>query len=229
MVTKKDLVIVILCTLCLTSTLFMMMPTRSSSSNGVYDPWMDLNDDGVIDSTDLGMLGSAWGTTGTPINKTALLLELQAKVEALETRVPKKGYVSLPPAAFVPESNTIQAYDIREASMKGGPSAWFHAPLQLPQGAIITNITAYLYDGMTTGKITVYLVEWNQTKLHWNSMVTLDSGFVEAPGQMVLFNDTIVHSGIDNKNCIYIVSVWFSNYDNALLLYDVFIEYEYLA
>ena len=85
MVTKKDLIIVILCTLCLTSTLFMMMPTRSSSSNGVYDPWMDLNDDGVIDSTDLGILGALWGTTGTPINKTALLLELQSRIDSLNT------------------------------------------------------------------------------------------------------------------------------------------------
>ena len=87
MVTKKDLIIAILGTFCLTSTLFMIMPSRSPSSNGAYDPWMDLNDDGVIDSTDLGLLGANWGTLGTPINKTALLLELQSKVDDLNAIV----------------------------------------------------------------------------------------------------------------------------------------------
>jgi len=47
MVTKKDLIIAIVGTFCLTSTLFtMMIPTRSQTSNGTYDPWYDLNDDG---------------------------------------------------------------------------------------------------------------------------------------------------------------------------------------
>jgi uncharacterized coiled-coil protein SlyX len=80
---KKDLVIAVLATLCLTSTLFMIVPTRSPLNDSTYDPRMDLNDDGVVDSTDLGLLGTAWGTTGEPINKTALLLELQARIDSL--------------------------------------------------------------------------------------------------------------------------------------------------
>ena len=108
MVTKKDLIIVISCIFCLASALFMMMPTRSSSSNGVYDPWIDSNDDGVIDSTDLGILGANWGTTGTPINKTALLLELQARIDSLNaTNLELQSKVDLLNASLLESQNTI--------------------------------------------------------------------------------------------------------------------------
>jgi hypothetical protein len=87
MVTKKDLIVAVLCTFCLTSTLFMMTRTRSSPDIGEYDPWIDLNDDGYIDVFDAVTLAAAAGTFGTPINKTALLLELLTKIEQLNATV----------------------------------------------------------------------------------------------------------------------------------------------
>jgi len=54
-----------------------------------YDPWADTNDDGLIDIRDITHLAMKFGTSGTPINKTDLLLELQSRVEALEERTPK--------------------------------------------------------------------------------------------------------------------------------------------
>jgi len=66
----------------------MILPTRSSPA-GEYDPWLDINDDGTINILDVANVASAYGTSGTPINKTALLLELQSRVEALEERTPK--------------------------------------------------------------------------------------------------------------------------------------------
>jgi len=66
----------------------MILPIQSSPGNG-YDPWLDYNDDGKIDILDIAATAKAYGTTGTPINKTALLLELQSRVEALEERTPK--------------------------------------------------------------------------------------------------------------------------------------------
>lgn len=68
MVTKRDLIIV-LATFCLTFALFTIVPAGSNyktSGTGEYDPWVDLNGDGVVDSTDLGMLGAAFGTAGDP-------------------------------------------------------------------------------------------------------------------------------------------------------------------
>lgn len=85
MVIKKDLVIAVLSTFCLTVTLFAVIPTRSSPGIGDYDPWYDINDDGKIDGRDLTVLARAFGSSGTPINKTALLLELQARIDSLNS------------------------------------------------------------------------------------------------------------------------------------------------
>jgi hypothetical protein len=65
MTSKRDLTIAVLITFCLTATLFTIVPTKSGEGSS-YDSWKDLNDDGVIDSTDLGMLGTSWATTGAP-------------------------------------------------------------------------------------------------------------------------------------------------------------------
>jgi len=66
MVTKKDLVIVVLATLCLILTLFTILPTHSSSSTAAleYDPWIDVNGDGKIDITDVAMTSGSFGTYG---------------------------------------------------------------------------------------------------------------------------------------------------------------------
>jgi len=80
---KRDLIIAVLTTLCLTATLFIVLPTQSLPGNG-YDPWLDTNDDGTINILDLAAAAVAFGSSGTPINKTALLLELETRVSALE-------------------------------------------------------------------------------------------------------------------------------------------------
>jgi hypothetical protein len=89
MVTKKDLIIAVLCTFCLTVTLFMVAPTRSTSTmNGLqYDAWKDINDDGKLDILDIVQISSQYGATGTPINKTALLWELQTEMNNLNASI----------------------------------------------------------------------------------------------------------------------------------------------
>ena len=57
---KKNVIITVLATFCLTATLFMV-----SSSVG-YDPWADLNDDGKIDMKDIGYEAKLFGTMGDP-------------------------------------------------------------------------------------------------------------------------------------------------------------------
>jgi hypothetical protein len=71
MTSKKDLIIAVLITFCLTATLFTIIPTRSEQGSS-YDPWKDLNDDGVVDSTDLGMLGTSWAATGDPTKNVVI-------------------------------------------------------------------------------------------------------------------------------------------------------------
>jgi hypothetical protein len=91
MASKKDLIIAVLITFCLTTTLFTIVPTKSGNGSS-YDPWKDLNDDGVIDSTDLGMLGTSWATTGDPTKNVVINNNVQWY--NLSGLVPPKGIVS---------------------------------------------------------------------------------------------------------------------------------------
>jgi len=64
--TKKDFIIAILATFCLTVTLFVVLPTKSSPSAGGYDSWADINDDGKINMYDIGYTAQRYGATGDP-------------------------------------------------------------------------------------------------------------------------------------------------------------------
>lgn len=64
----------------------------ATASDGSYDPWMDLNDDGIIDVQELQLLALIYGASGTPINKTALLLELEARINSLNTTLLTEYY-----------------------------------------------------------------------------------------------------------------------------------------
>ena len=81
---RKDVLVAILATFCLIAALFLItpLPTRSQSSSKPYNPFFDLNDDGTIDIYDAITLSNYFGTSGTPINKTALL-DLQSQIDAL--------------------------------------------------------------------------------------------------------------------------------------------------
>ena len=72
----------------LVSSVFFVNSTANRSnyettSTHEYDPWIDLNDDGSIDLFDAIMLLKIYGTKGTPINKTELLLDLQSALDSL--------------------------------------------------------------------------------------------------------------------------------------------------
>lgn len=84
---RRDTVFAVLTTFSLSMILFTMVPTRSLEGGLPYDPWMDINDDGKIDMHDIGNVAARFMTTGEAINKTALLLELQAKIDALNTTI----------------------------------------------------------------------------------------------------------------------------------------------
>ena len=90
MTNKKDLIIMVLAAFCLTAVLFTILPV---SSQGIhpYDPWWDLDDDGRIDISDLARVSGAFGTYGTPINKTELLLELQSEIDSLNSSLLNQG------------------------------------------------------------------------------------------------------------------------------------------
>jgi len=67
---KRDVTIAIIGTFCLTATLFMMISTRSNPEIGKYDPWSDINCDGIVDIYDAILLANAYNARGTPIDKS---------------------------------------------------------------------------------------------------------------------------------------------------------------
>ena len=62
---KKGMIIAVLITFCLTATLFMVIPTNSSSGPRDYNPWYDVNNDGKIDVKDIYGVSMKYGTTAT--------------------------------------------------------------------------------------------------------------------------------------------------------------------
>jgi hypothetical protein len=72
MATKKDLIIAVLITFCLTVSVFMVLPSKSSGGQ-VYNPWADIDGNGTVDLKDLVLLAQSYGTSGTPINRAQIL------------------------------------------------------------------------------------------------------------------------------------------------------------
>jgi len=58
---------------------------QTSTSN--YDPWLDSDYNGVIDIFDIVRLCNIYGTTGTPLNTTQLLLDLNASLTDLQNQI----------------------------------------------------------------------------------------------------------------------------------------------
>jgi len=82
---KKNTIITLLVAFSLAVALFTVILVGGQSVE--YDPWIDVNDDGKIDMKDIGQVARAFGATGTAINKTALLLELQDGLAELNATV----------------------------------------------------------------------------------------------------------------------------------------------
>lgn len=236
MVIKKDIIIAVLATFCLTATLFTIVPARSSP-NG-YDPWIDLDDDGKIGPYDFYLFSRAYGSTGTPTNKTALLLELQSRIDSLnaslialqkdmailETWMPKKGHIIVSPIALLP-GNDLESYSKNEAFIYGG--GLFYAALELPNGATIKNMTALLYDGLAGDyQIKIDLLRYSLDG-HINLMASILYYGTGAPGLVYQHDDTISNSTVDNQNYMYILEVWFELEHYNLQVYWVTLDYEY--
>ena len=237
---------------CLTATLLVGV-----TSSAEYDPWVDGNDDGIIDIVDIVNLAIRFGEEGTPINKTALLLELQdtvatlenniaalnglatdlqSTIEALESRLPERGNISVPASAFVPHSNQTQyAIDTRILNFDPVYDALFYGSVQLPDGAIITNVTAYWKDSSSAGDLFLSLERYNQTEEYGQTITVFDSYPLGNSGYGYCYADYIFSDRaiIDNSKYAYQLGLQMppsgTGPDYACLFQYAIIEYEYPA
>jgi hypothetical protein len=72
MPTKKDLVIALMATFCLTVSMFAIITVRSQTKPA-YDPQLDINHDGVINILDIAAVAKAFGISGDPTKNVAVL------------------------------------------------------------------------------------------------------------------------------------------------------------
>ncbi|MDH5733976.1 MAG: DNRLRE domain-containing protein [Candidatus Bathyarchaeota archaeon] len=82
---KKALIISLFVFILLIITVFPSI--TSSQLEREYDPMLDTNDDGAIRVDDVLNIALHFGTSGTPINITALLLELLNLIEDMNTTI----------------------------------------------------------------------------------------------------------------------------------------------
>jgi len=295
---KNYLVAVLLCSMILA---LAFIQNSGSQTTFQYDPWADINDDGIIDIFDLVNLANKYGTTGDPVNKTALLynvnatltellsridrlnapvtwiqskvdqldilvtelqlrvLQLSASVATLnleinelrayltelestvEARIPKKGYISISPAAFNPTNDEIDAgvdtYDFIRSSaliVIKSSKTWidFSAFVNLPQQSIITNMTVWIYDN-SNYQIDVWLWRYNLQTDTSDTIASVSTYPPSAkPGKVALYDNTITFLTVDNTKFMYGLTVRFQGDtsfpgDINLRLYGIQIEYEY--
>jgi hypothetical protein len=218
----------------------MVVPTRSQEQP-IYDPWKDINDDGKLDILDIVLITGQYAASGTPIDKTALLLELEDRIENLNASLTelrsqleeiekrtlsKKGVLAIAGSEFTPDSDDSLPY-FRGIPMEG--KGGYFAVLHLPTGATLTNLTADLCDAQSNGAVSVLLLGFNTTsgELLTYPMAAVYTTLSETPGEVVLHDDMIANAKVD-MNCLYILAASISYYSQLLSIKYVKIEYEYL-
>jgi uncharacterized coiled-coil protein SlyX len=179
MTNKKDLFVAIVATFCLTTTLFLLIPTRSQSPSGTYDPWIDLNDDGTIDILDAIELSNHFLTSGTPINKTELLLELEGRLDSLNSSL-----LALQ-AVFNTRITTLEATVSEQQAIIAGLETEFTS---LNDTAMeLQNTTEYLNTTVEYLNDTIIVLNSSKALGHPD----YDSGWVAIPGTYNYFTDNL--------------------------------------
>jgi hypothetical protein len=151
---RKDLIIAILATFCLTTTLFLIIPTRSQTI-GNYDPWLDTNADGKIDGKDLGAAAYAFGSGGDP-TKDVNVTNWPSATNITDSDFAWSDFPYIPPSGSW--MYTLSTVGFRQVTVKVTTSATVYVELiqnlHTPQG------------GATTMKIDTRNVNYEFTKTY---------------------------------------------------------------
>jgi hypothetical protein len=134
------------------------------------------------------------------------------------------GYVSVPAAAFRPQEDGYDFTNFGGALRNNdGDSDRYYAPVQLPHGATVTEMTWYWYDTSATTDGAAYLRRGSLTGGFQNAMAQVDTSGHDGDNSG---SDTIIsYATIDNSQYTYYVA-WFL-WDSGIRGYTVVIEYTY--
>jgi hypothetical protein len=155
--------------------------------------------------------------------------EVDAKLDALhatETR-----YLSVPPAAFSPRWPSDTQYFIGasgELIVSGGTEDQFHAPLDLPDGAQIEALHAWVTDSSLFGppvgslEIVVFGLSYDGG---YTRMLQVDSTYQPSPTKLTDTTfDSRLPSVVDNETWMYVVRVRATGDDWSALGSDLQLE-----
>lgn len=144
-----------------------------------------------------------------------------------------KRYLSIPPGGFTAEDNWLTYKIDFHASyhnLRGtnaGPTVIFYAPVQLPDGAKITEFTAFIKDSDATEDISVELLRYRPSTGATGGMTgaLYSSG---TPGRSTLSTTSIAFATMDSSEYVYLVRVMWKVPTTVtdIHLEGVFIEYE---
>jgi hypothetical protein len=158
----------------------------------------------------------------------ALVAEGDVHVDGNLSWYTRTGYVSVAPAAFVPDDETYQ-YDRDSGTglMQDSPSSgsYYNAPVSLPHGATVTKLTVYYFDNSANGTILA--------RLRYSNMGTGTYAMAEAlsanDGYGSTDDTSIDYAQVDNETRAYYVRAQFpaAPYSDTLNLKGVVIEYQY--
>lgn len=121
------------------------------------------------------------------------------------------NYVSVPAAAFAPQYSDISQMNVKidtQLYNYGNDFAYFTAPVYLPQGVTIRNVTWYFYDGAGS-QVSLNFGRYNQTIGGVPSYQSMAFHLTQgAPGYGTGYANTIsIDAIVDNVQWAYILTV----------------------
>jgi len=139
----------------------------------------------------------------------------------------KTGHLSIPVAELSPAREYYDYYKVNSLYMDTG-LGWFYAPVQLPQGAVITKLRYNAYDNTGSYYTSTWLYEIsNSNPNHSNEMAKLTTqSTANSSSWRPLSTTTISYATIDNKNYAYALAVYLGG-PGSLYAGNIVIEYTY--
>jgi hypothetical protein len=217
---RRDVLIAVLVTFCLTLALLAVKPIGSQIQRQ-YDPWMDINDDGIIDYMDIVSTCRLFGTTGDPtknVNVTNWPIDEQGNLKTVISPKILKGAERI---VLLENFLGKIRFDVNE-----WPEAYFAF---IPKGELI-NIT-----GVYCNIIYSSTAYWSSAKFVY---IGINNGWSRRPflpistsneNQMTKYNITDISSQINiGINRAYIChDVYRSEATVYLNYWELIVEYYY--
>ena len=113
------------------------------------------------------------------------------------------GYISIPASAFVTSYNTDGALIDQDVRNQQTYTITFHAPVQLPDGVTITNVTSYWHDVDTSVSIGCSLIRNTPT----GGVLMASIGSTSSAGDGSTTSTSVLFSTVNNKDYTYCIQL----------------------